>query len=126
MKTMTEKDRLQTSAENFEPYDYERAMREDIKEYLDENEITLTADNYEDIYEQLQLADSVTGNGSGSYWFNSYKAALALVGNCGLLADASEYFGGLSEKTLSSAESLDVIIRCYLLDQILPEFITRD
>lgn len=59
-------------------YDYYEAMREDVREYI-ENEIDFSEfDSMEELEEKLNedlwTVDSVTGNGSGSYTFNTYEA----------------------------------------------------
>ena len=59
-------------------YDYLENMKEDIREYLKENDIEEIS---EDLFDTLWVEDSVTGNTSGSYYCNSYKAQQALQGN---------------------------------------------
>lgn len=59
-------------------YNYIEAMKEDIKEYI-KNEVTLSDYSDRDELEKhlndtLWTEDSVTGNASGSYTFNTYKA----------------------------------------------------
>ena len=109
-------------------YDYLENVKEDIKEYIKENDIEITEDNRDEIeqelYDNLFIDDSVTGNASGSYYCNSYKAEQALVGNFDLLHDALQEFGCDSVDVLEKgAEWCDVTIRCYLLGQALIEAI---
>ena len=62
-------------------YNYLEAMTEDVKEYL-KNDAELSLDDLlynrndleEKLNEELWINDSVTGNASGSYTFNRYKA----------------------------------------------------
>lgn len=103
-----------------ERYDYEKVMIEDIKEYIKEN-ILLSEfrGNRDGLLDKLQddlwIEDSVTGNASGSYFFNAYKAEEALCHNLDLLADACEEFELDDTKYLRKPEAADVTIRCYLL-----------
>lgn len=64
------------------------------------------------------LCDSVTGNASGSYTFNSYRAKEYVDQNWDLLEEAVEEFG-YEWETFNPIEKgfeyCDVTIRCYLL-----------
>lgn len=98
-------------------YNYYEAVLEDVREALEETDVR----DYEELYNQLWIDDAVTGNGSGSYTFNRWKAEENLCHNMDLLKEALEEFGcGLSylEK---GAEACDVTIRCYLLARALSE-----
>lgn len=110
----------QQIANNWETYDYEKAVFDDVKEYLLENmedyASELDADEIEDIRDtvndHLWDNDNVTGNGSGSYTFSRIMAELFLIGNSGLYEEALEEFGG---KFDAEPERRDITIRCYLL-----------
>lgn len=111
-------------------YDYYEAMREDVREYI-ENEIDFSEfDSMEELEEKLNedlwTVDSVTGNGSGSYTFDTYEAEENICHNLDLLAEALEEFGGGCDILKDGAEAADVTIRCYLLGaiiaEVLPEF----
>lgn len=109
-----------------ESYDYMEAVTADVLEYI-KNEINLSDyDSREDLEEalndELWMVDSVTGNASGSYWFNTWKAEEALSHNWDLLAEALEEFGQDGTDVLKQgAEAMDVTIRCYLLGQAITE-----
>lgn len=113
--------------ENME-YDYREAMKEDVKEYI-ENEINLddfaSRDDLEqELNDTLFCEDSVTGNGSGSYTFNSSKAREYVIGNMDLLNDAIGEFCVTSEEIVKRFlsedwEYFDVTIRCYLLGEAI-------
>lgn len=98
-------------------------MKNDIKDYIRENEITWTAEDRDEVEQQLTddlwTVDSVTGNASGSYTFNAWKAKEYLCHNWDLLAEAIEEFGGNTDILRAGAESCDVTIRCYLLGQCI-------
>ena len=122
-----------------EKYDYREAVCDDIRtwiedhedwkaEYADESGKWLREDNREDIEEDLNdrlwAEDSVTGNASGSYTFNTWKAAENLCHNLDLLGEALGEFGydgAALAKQMESAEGCDVTIRCYLLGQCIGE-----
>ena len=106
-----------------ERYDYENAVREDVLEWIREHysndEITEKLQERDDweqeLNDELWTADSVTGNGSGSYTFNSWEAEENVCHNLDLLGDALEEFGSDMDIMKSGAEACDVTIRCYLL-----------
>ena len=109
-----------------ERYNYLEAVKEDVKSYIEENEIKIYSSNKEEIEEQLNedlwVEDSVTGNGSGSYTLNRWQAEENLCHNWGLLAEAMEEFGCSDENVIEKgAEWADVTIRCYLLGQAIAE-----
>lgn len=104
-----------------ERYDYRKSLMDDIRNYIDENDIKITSENRDDVEEELRDSlmndDSVTGNASGSYTFNTWKAEENLCHNLDLLQDACSEF--CCEPRLDSAEWCDVVIRCYLLGECL-------
>ena len=104
-------------------YNYLAAVTAGVLDYIKENGITVTADNREEIADQLHddlwVCDSVTGNGSGSYTFNSWTAETYICHNLDLLAEAVEEFGGGMDVLKDGAEACDVAIRCYLLPQAI-------
>lgn len=106
--------------------DYLKEMKENIKNYIDENDIIITEDNKEEIEKKLNddlwIDDSVTGNASGSYTFSSYQAEENIAHNLDLLQEALEEFGETHINILKKgAEWCDVTIRCYLLSQAISE-----
>lgn len=106
-----------------ERYDYLEAVTNDVKEYIN-SEIEMSDYSDRDQLEEclndhLFCNDSVTGNASGSYTFNSWRAEEYLCHNLDLLGEALAEFGGDASVLLESAESCDVMIRCYLLGQAI-------
>ena len=66
--------------------------------------------------EVLWVDDSVTGNASGSFFFNAYKAEEAL-----------EEFGQTDVNAFEKgAEWVDVTIRCYLLNSCIGYYIEQN
>lgn len=117
-------------------YDYREAMRNDINDAIDEKERWIgktIKETYEDadeafdqLYDDMWVDDSVTGNGSGSYTFNTYKAEEYLAHNFDILREALEEFGCDGRYiTEQGVEACDVTIRCYLLPEILREVIEK-
>ena len=108
-----------------ERYDYKKAIRDDVLEYIS-NEINFSDfDSLEELEEKLNddlwTEDSVTGNASGSYTFSTWEAEENLCHNMDLLAEALEDFGQGIEYLENGAEACDVTIRCYLLPWAIAE-----
>lgn len=107
-------------------YNYKKAVKDDIKNYINEN---INLSDYEDLDElqeylqnTLWTEDSVTGNGSGSYTFDTYQAEENIAHNWDLLQDALEEFGQTDINILEKgAEWADVTIRCYILSECITE-----
>lgn len=102
-------------------YDYYEAVKNDICEYIAENGVS----NYDDLYDKLFMEDSVTGNASGSYTFSKWRAEENLCHNMDTLRDALKDFGFDVSAVLDSAETCDVIIRCYLLGEVLDDVLNE-
>lgn len=105
-----------------EQYDYRAAMYNDIKEYIEEN---ISLADYKDkdaafeaLNDEMWTADSVTGNGSGSYTFSTWEAEENICHNLDLLGEAIEEFCA-TDVLSKGAEAADVTIRCYLLGKVL-------
>lgn len=108
-------------------YNYYETVKDDVREYI-ENEINLNEwrGNREGLEEKLNddlwTCDSVTGNASGSYTFNTWKAEENLCHNLDLLEEALDEFGSDKGYLLENgAEAADVTIRCYLLGSTIAE-----
>lgn len=125
--------------ERLETYDYTEAITADILQSIidnceiNEEEKTITdysgnvynleeADNdngtkeelIETLYDDMWIDDSVTGNGSGSYTFNTWKARCNLWNNEELIEEVTKEFE-ITPENASNPEFMDVSIRCYLL-----------
>lgn len=111
-------------------YNYLEAMKEDIRNYLADNEWRLSDYSRDDLEEKLNDDlwddDSITGNGSGSY--SSEEEAREMV-----QADGEEYYKEavfdfcIDPQTVAEHlfdyEYIDVTIRCYLLGQAISEIL---
>ena len=111
-------------------YNYLDALKDDIKNYIDENvaqeDWTENRGGLENhLNEELWTEDGVTGNASGSYTFNSYTAKEYVMDNTDLLEEALTEYGSREEAADvlldGEWESADITIRCYLLGQAISE-----
>ena len=106
-------------------YDYEAAVKSDIRDYLKEHDVEGRID--EDLRQKLEddmfVCDSVTGNASGSYTFNTWQAEENLSHNWDLIGECAEHFGIEDTSLSKGAEYWDSSIRCYLLNQCLTEVV---
>ena len=109
-----------------ERYNYLESVKQDVREYIEEHDIVVNEDNRDDIEQDLNdrlfCEDSVTGNASGSYTFNTWQAEENLCHNLDLLGEAlTEFCCEPNYITEKGAEACDVTIRCYLLGQAISE-----
>lgn len=101
--------------------EYQEEVKSDamdaIKENLEYN------DSWDEMYDSLIMDDSVTGNASGSYYFNSHKAEEAVSGII-FDSDAVDEFKAMGYDgipTEEGAETCDVIARCICLGLVSGE-----
>lgn len=105
-------------------YDYREAVKDDVLKYIN-NEINFEDfDTLKELEEHLNdvlfTEDSVTGNASGSYTFNTYEAEENICHNMNLLQEALSEFGDTEALVMDfDAEKADVTIRCYLLGECI-------
>lgn len=112
-----------------EKYDYRKAIRDDLKDMIEENGYLARLSDFSDrdeleerINDDAWMDDSVTGNASGSYTFSAWQAEENLCHNLDLLAEALSEFGYDGKLDMDKgAEHYDVTIRCYLLGQLIGE-----
>ena len=110
-------------------YDYLEAMKSDVLDYIREEVNASEFSDREELENKLNddlfINDSITGNASGSYTFNSYTAKEYVFDNIDLLNEAITEFcedDVIGEKFLNEEwEWMDVTIRCYLLGQAISE-----
>ena len=108
-----------------EEYNYLEAVKEDVRDYIEEEVCFNDFENREELEDFLNATlwtkDSVTGYASGSYYCNSWKAADALAHNWDVLKEALENFGDDSNPIEEGEEWCDVTIRRYLLPTAIAE-----
>ena len=105
---------------------YVNQVRNDAIEYIDDqvNSGYWTKDtSIDDIYDELFVADGVTGNGSGSYTFNRYRAAENVadaIWDDDIVSALDELVVNVGEFIDScDPEGLDVSIRCAILSHVM-------
>lgn len=114
-------------------YNYLEAMKQDIKEYIEENINVTDYETKKDLEEYLNdtlwTEDSVTGNASGSYTFNRATAKKYVDENKDLVNDMMEEFD-CKDKVANwwiedNYEAIDVSVRCYFLGQAISEVLEK-
>lgn len=105
-----------------------RQWMEENKDYIDYNDFTDADDFGQYLNDNLWTADDVTGNASGSYYCNSYKAKEMVLEDMDTVRDALEEFcvdaATIGEKFLDEDwEWLDVTARCFVLSECISEYI---
>ncbi len=103
---------------------YKQQVIKDIKEWIKDNDDTgITLDELRERLDDARYTDAITGNGSGSYYCNAYKAR-EQVDKSGILwdddfQDALEDYGtNLGEILKRGPEAVDVWARCVALEQL--------
>ena len=111
-------------------YDYHSNVKEALESLINDEFADRLSDydSLEEFREALEqsawMSDSVTGNASGSCTFSSWKAEECLLHNSDLLREALECFGyGARIDLEKGAEHYDVIVRCFVLGEVLDEAI---
>lgn len=115
--------------EESEVYDYKRSVYCGLVYFL--NDMTekqiedfANMDNEERVnflYDEAFISDTVTGNASGSFFCNSWKAESAICHNWDLIEETQDEFGELEFSR--GAEYIDVSIRCYMLSQVISDVV---
>ena len=83
-------------------YNYLEAIKADVKDAIEENyDLNEWRGNREELENKLNedfwINDSVTGNASGSYTFNSYTAKEYVTDNSELVLEMTNEFGETAE-----------------------------
>lgn len=111
-------------------YEYRKAVTADIIDYIRDEVKASDYENREALSEflndELWTCDSVTGNGSGSYTFNAYKAMEYVFADPDTVTESLEEFcveaKTIADKFLSQDwEYFDVTARCYVLRQAIED-----
>lgn len=106
-------------------HDYLDQMQEAITEWLYDNrqiidECTDIDELRDKLNDNLWDEDSITGNASGFYFSNSWKAEEAIAHSWDLVAEALQEFGYSNINPFDKgAKWCDVLIRCYLLSEAI-------
>ena len=114
-------------------YDYYTNVKDDVLSYINDE---IRPGEYWDrdelesyLNDNLWADDSVTGNGSGSYTFNSSQAKEYVLDNVDLLKESIEEFDS-KDKLIdwlfdNDWESMDVTIRCYVLNSCINDALDK-
>lgn len=112
-----------------ERYDYLEAIKEDVLNYINENDIVVTSENRDEVEQDLNdtlfTCDRVTGNASGSYTFNTWTAEEYLCHNWDLLSEALTEFGCDMSYLGKGAELCDVTMLGRAIYEVLDEVETK-
>lgn len=111
---------------------YLEMLKADVKQWMDENKDYYDfPDDRDELAEFLEdktwVADSVTGNASGSYYCNSAKAKEQIFANTDEVVEALTEM--CDRETIAelfidrSWEYMDVTARCYWLGQAIDELL---
>jgi len=119
-----------------ENYNYRKAVKADVDQWIGDNEYWMPSPPVADrdamteyLDEHLWIDDAVTGNGSGSYTFNSAAAKDFVLADLDTVREAFEEF---DEKERFADlffgeewETIDVITRCYCLYGAIAEAVAE-
>lgn len=108
-------------------YDYRANVTDDVLTYINDEirpgEFWDRDELESHLNDTLWADDSVTGNCSGSYTFNSAKAKEYVMDNTDLLKESYEEFGCIdtlgNDFIEENYEKMDVTIRCYILSDCI-------
>lgn len=112
-------------------YNYYEAVKDDVRDHLSDYEPRGADETLEEYRERLQgdlwIDDSVTGNGSGSYTFNTEEARKLVLAGIEQVAEACHEFDISLGELIEAGkwEALDVTARCYYLSQAIDEVVTE-
>lgn len=117
-------------------YNYKQAVKDSIYDYIIENEIDLSQrvgankqelEDYENyLYELVLNDDSVTGNMTGSFFCDTYKAEECLSHNLAEFCSALDYWEIPSFdiiRFLNNPELMDVLIRMTYVREVVCEIV---
>ena len=111
---------------------------EDITVWVGDNVDYIPFEDFSDIddleewlEDHLWTEDSITGNGSGSYTFNSYKAKEYVMNDTDTVITALQEYGTdakeIGERFINEDwEWLDVTARCWVLNSSIYEYIEQN
>lgn len=112
-----------------EKYNYLEAVKNDVLCWIDENLSLAEWDDEELLLDHLDsilfTADSVTGNASGSYTCNAYTAEEYIAHNWDIIGEMIDEGYIIIEQFRRGPETIDVIIRCYVLRTAIEEALTE-
>ena len=107
-------------------YDYFEKVKDAVEQFLSDYHDELNFEMRKETFinwltDYLFVIDDVTGNASGSYTMLACDAEDYVSDNFDLLYEALSEYGYGIEVLRDGAETMDVIIRCYVLGQVINE-----
>lgn len=111
-------------------YYYKLEMTDELEAMVKDSDVNFDDKNRGEMYKKLQdlaFDRDLAGNRTGSYWCNELKAERALLGNFDLVQEALSDFGmeSVESPELISGEHLDVLIREYLLPNVIDDVLDK-
>lgn len=103
--------------------DYQEAVKNDAIEAIRRGDYDYCED-FEEVDEALWIDDGVTGNGSGSYTFSTYKAqknVSDLIWDEEFIDACAELGVSVGDLIKEGAEAVDVSARCFALGYVSEE-----
>ena len=103
--------------------DYKQAVKDDAIQIIEWGDLDY-CDDSDQLYDELFTRDGVTGNGSGSYTFNTAQAeenTKELFYDDEFLDEARGMGYTIDDLLEQGAESIDVIARCLALPYVMSE-----
>lgn len=105
-------------------YNYKEVVEECVRDLLNETEER----DFDRLYEIMINSDGVTGNASGSFFCNCFRAKECVLANIELLKDAYDGdYEALGRDFYNEAwEAMDVYIRISLLYNVLEDVLDEE
>lgn len=103
--------------------DYKQAVKDDAIQIINWGDLDY-CDDFEQVYDELFVCDGVTGNGSGSYTFNTAQAeenTKDLFYDDDFTDEARSMGYTIDDLLEQGAEAIDVIARCLALSYVMAE-----
>lgn len=102
-------------------YNYYDEVKQSVLDFMEQNDYNTKNKDSEELYAECFISDNVTGNSSGSFFFNTFAAEEAICHNWGLICEAWEEFGLDAKELSKGAEYIDVTLRCYVLGSVISD-----
>lgn len=101
--------------------DYKKQVLADAQEYIDNNGGCFGADDFDKIYDDMFFSDSITGNDSGSYTFNTAVARENIkdvIFDDEFLWYLRDFGENIADLFQQGPEGIDVSARCFALSAV--------
>lgn len=102
-----------------ETYNYYNEVKQSVLDFMKACNYTIENIDQNTLYDECFIDDSVTGNASGSFFFNSFEAENAICHNWQLIGEAWDEFCLDAKELARGPEFIDVTLRCYVLGSVI-------